>query len=86
MSAASVPRLLGAGYLAFTVDQGEDTERMLSVGQRRDEYIVRPQPAQQVGQRRRDVIPAGQPGGGIAHQPAGAGGVDGLDGLLADRR
>jgi len=23
----SVPRLLGAGYLAFTVDQGEDTER-----------------------------------------------------------
>src|SRR5579883_1242429 len=25
--AASVPRLLGAGYLAFTVDQGEDTER-----------------------------------------------------------
>jgi molecular chaperone Hsp33 len=24
---ASVPRLLGAGYLAFTVDQGEDTER-----------------------------------------------------------
>ena len=26
-SAASVPRLLGAGYLAFTVDQGEDTER-----------------------------------------------------------
>ncbi|HUK09729.1 MAG TPA: Hsp33 family molecular chaperone HslO [Stellaceae bacterium] len=26
-SADSVPRLLGAGYLAFTVDQGEDTER-----------------------------------------------------------
>jgi molecular chaperone Hsp33 len=25
--AESVPRLLGAGYLAFTVDQGEDTER-----------------------------------------------------------
>jgi molecular chaperone Hsp33 len=25
--ADSVPRLLGAGYLAFTVDQGEDTER-----------------------------------------------------------
>src|SRR5215471_10573328 len=25
--AVSVPRLLGAGYLAFTVDQGEDTER-----------------------------------------------------------
>jgi molecular chaperone Hsp33 len=24
---ASLPRLLGAGYLAFTVDQGEDTER-----------------------------------------------------------
>ena len=24
---ASVPRLLGAGYLAFTVDQGEHTER-----------------------------------------------------------
>ncbi|HVM83012.1 MAG TPA: Hsp33 family molecular chaperone HslO [Candidatus Binatia bacterium] len=24
---ASVPRLLGAGYLAFTVDQGEDTDR-----------------------------------------------------------
>src|SRR5258708_8376576 len=23
----SVPRLMGAGYLAFTVDQGEDTER-----------------------------------------------------------
>ena len=26
-SADSVPRLLGAGYLAFTVDQGDDTER-----------------------------------------------------------
>jgi molecular chaperone Hsp33 len=25
--AASVPRLLGGGYIAFTVDQGEDTER-----------------------------------------------------------
>lgn len=25
--AGSVPRLLGAGYLAFTVDQGEDTDR-----------------------------------------------------------
>ncbi|HKF70503.1 MAG TPA: Hsp33 family molecular chaperone [Stellaceae bacterium] len=25
--AVSVPRLLGAGYLAFTVDQGEETER-----------------------------------------------------------
>jgi molecular chaperone Hsp33 len=26
-AAASVPRLLGAGYLAFTVDQGPDTDR-----------------------------------------------------------
>ena len=26
-TALSVPRLLGAGYIAFTVDQGEDTER-----------------------------------------------------------
>jgi molecular chaperone Hsp33 len=26
-SSGSVPRLMGAGYLAFTVDQGEDTER-----------------------------------------------------------
>ncbi len=27
LSEASVPRLLGAGYIAFTVDQGEHTER-----------------------------------------------------------
>ncbi len=27
LSSLSVPRLLGAGYIAFTVDQGEDTDR-----------------------------------------------------------